>query len=134
MSEFTLTGTYVPVACGYCDIVFGMPEDFYRRRKEDHKTWHCPNGHPRYFKGKSEVERVREELEAAQRSLERTRRWAEQEARRAVSAEMSRRVTKGHLTRIKRRVAAGVCPSCKRSFQNLHRHMAGQHPDFGPSA
>jgi Fe-S oxidoreductase len=31
--------------------------------------------------------------------------------------------------RIKTRVANGVCPHCNRTFQNLARHMASQHPD-----
>jgi hypothetical protein len=34
------------------------------------------------------------------------------------------------MTRIKKRVAAGVCPCCNRSFKDLARHMAGQHPDY----
>lgn len=27
-------------------------------------------------------------------------------------------------------VGAGVCPCCNRTFKNLARHMAGQHPGF----
>jgi hypothetical protein len=34
------------------------------------------------------------------------------------------------VTKLKQRVANGVCPCCHRSFVNLHRHMAGQHPDY----
>lgn len=41
-----------------------------------------------------------------------------------------RRAQKGQNTRLKNRIAAGVCPCCNRSFQNVARHMAGQHPDF----
>lgn len=26
---------------------------------------------------------------------------------------------------------AGVCPCCSRSFENLQRHIASQHPTFG---
>lgn len=38
--------------------------------------------------------------------------------------------TKGQLTKTRKRVAGGVCPCCNRSFVNLGRHMAGQHPDY----
>ena len=33
-------------------------------------------------------------------------------------------------TRLKNRVGKGVCPCCNRSFANLKRHMASQHPEF----
>lgn len=29
-----------------------------------------------------------------------------------------------------RRIAAGVCPCCRRSFTDLARHMSSQHPDY----
>lgn len=44
--------------------------------------------------------------------------------------EYQRRAQKGQNTRLKKRIAAGVCPCCNRSFANLREHMAGQHPDF----
>ena len=44
------------------------------------------------------------------------------------------RVLKGHRTRLKRRLANGVCPvpGCKRSFSDhaMVRHLATVHPDF----
>jgi len=40
-------------------------------------------------------------------------------------AERSARV------RLKKRIACGVCPCCKRTFTNLARHISGQHPEYG---
>ena len=40
--------------------------------------------------------------------------------------------TKGQLTRARKRAANGVCPCCHRSFENVARHVAKQHPDFKP--
>lgn len=37
---------------------------------------------------------------------------------------------RGQTTKLKNRIAKGVCPCCQRSFQNLKRHMESQHPDF----
>jgi hypothetical protein len=38
------------------------------------------------------------------------------------------------VTKIKNRVGHGVCPCCTRSFQNLARHMASEHPTFAAEA
>ncbi|HYC31767.1 MAG TPA: hypothetical protein VEB59_05720, partial [Gemmatimonadales bacterium] len=43
----------------------------------------------------------------------------------------SLRSTKGVVTKIKRRVAGGVCPCCNRTFSDLARHMSGKHPGWG---
>ncbi|HEX9950777.1 MAG TPA: hypothetical protein VGB53_03340 [Rubricoccaceae bacterium] len=45
-----------------------------------------------------------------------------------VEAERQKRraaAQKGAHTRTKKRIAAGVCPCCNRTFQDLARHMAG---------
>lgn len=47
------------------------------------------------------------------------------------AAKAAHAVTKGKLTKTRNRIAKGVCPCCNRSFVNLGKHMAGQHPDFG---
>lgn len=59
--------------------------------------------------------------------IERQRNWRE-------GAERSASAYKGQATRLRNRIKAGVCPRCNRTFQNLQRHMAGQHPEFKPEA
>jgi hypothetical protein len=44
----------------------------------------------------------------------------------------SRDGLRGVLVKTQRRVASGVCPCCTRSFQNLARHMDGEHPNYVP--
>ena len=46
------------------------------------------------------------------------------------AAERSLAAQRGVTTKLRKQIAAGVCPCCHRSFQNLRRHMDGQHPDF----
>lgn len=41
-----------------------------------------------------------------------------------------RRAAEGRTRAVKRRVAAGVCPCCTRTFQNLAAHMQNKHPGF----
>ena len=111
------------IECASCAIDFGIGQDFQRRRREDHERFYCPNGHENVYPQESEAERLRRELER-----QRVRANGE-EARRRL-AERQRAAAKGQVTRIKNRVSNGVCPCCKRTFQNLGRHMAGQHPDY----
>ncbi len=127
MTTQTFIDTLVVVACGAkdCDVVFGMTERFYQERRSDHRTWYCPNGHPRTYLGKSETERLRERLRTAERS-EQFYRDVAATARRSAAAQ------KGQVTRIRNLIARGICPvpGCRRSFTNVREHMATQHPDY----
>lgn len=122
------------IECATCSIDFGIGADFMRRRIQDHATFYCPNGHSNHYPGPSKQEK---RLAQAERELDAARSLAQREARRreraeaqARTADYQRRAAKGQLTKTKKRIAAGVCPCCGRTFQNLARHMAGQHPDF----
>ena len=118
----------------WCGVSFAIPESLYCHywRQNDAQPGsyelHCPLGHSMIPSGpsKEKARADRAEREAA---------WWQERAQaahqRANRAQASQRVTKGHLTRLRRRVAGGACPCCQRSFQNLARHMANQHPGFG---
>lgn len=114
-----------PIWCSGCGIPYGLPEGFLDERKRDHKTWTCPNGCVRHYPGPkvTEEDRLRRQLEVAE-----TRALGEAARRRL--AERQRAAAKGQVTKLKNRVARGVCPCCNRTFENLARHMAGQHPDY----
>jgi hypothetical protein len=111
------------IECASCGMLFGISQTYLRKRLEDHKGFYCPNGHANYFPQETEAERLRGQLEFA-----RTR--ARGEERRREVAERSLAATKGVVTKLKKRVANGVCPCCNRHFADLQRHMDGQHPDF----
>lgn len=124
---YTLRGQ----TCVNCGVLFGTEVGYDNQRREDHKSFYCPSGHAQSYIGKTEAQIAREERDAA-RSL------AQREAvrRRAAEnqAEVERRSAaayKGHVTRIRNRIANGVCPAgCNRHFENVERHIATQHPDF----
>lgn len=130
----SLVTEYWPITCGGCGVQYALTDSFITERKKDHANRHCPNGCIRHFPQKSTEEQLRAELVAANRRVE----WAREEAvrakREAISAEMSRRVTKGHLTRIRKRVQHEVCPECNRTFSCLARHMKAKHPTFAKEA
>lgn len=103
---------------------FAVPTATHERWLRTHENWHCPHcGQVRHFTGRSaEAKRIEE--------LEREVVRAQAEAnRKAQEAKESRQQNK----RIIKRIKAGVCPCCTRTFQNLARHMAGEHPEFGVS-
>lgn len=122
------------IECAACSIDFGIGADFMARRRKDHANFYCPNGHSNHYPGPSAEEK---RLAQAERELEAARSLAQREARRretaereARAADYQRRAAKGQLTRARKRIAAGVCPSCNRTFQNVAQHMAGQHPEL----
>lgn len=57
MTTQTFTETLVALECGKCGVSFGMTETFYNRRRKDHKSWWCPNGCCRAYKGETDEER-----------------------------------------------------------------------------
>lgn len=125
------------MTCPCCGITYAIParlqENAYARGNRE-IVWYCPNGHQLGYNGQSEDEKIAEQLNQQLRlERERTARLAAQNDQ----ARAEARAQKGRATRFKNdrdrergRVAAGVCPCCNRTFQDLARHMAGQHPGF----
>lgn len=122
-STQTYTGTLTIVECPNCHMDFGVTPEFQAARRNDHRSFYCPAGHSMSYGQKSEAERLRERLRLTEGQLTHTLDQLQM-------TEYQRRAQKGQNTRLKNRIAAGVCPCCNRSFQDLHRHMAGQHPDY----
>jgi len=101
-----------------------MPDNILRVHREKGTSFYCPNGHSQCFTT-TEVDRLRQQL----RAVRDERDWAQKGRDRA---QRQTAAQKGNVTKLKRRIKNGVCPCCNRSFENLARHMAGQHPDFVP--
>jgi hypothetical protein len=115
--------TLTSEVCPNCGIMFAMPDTFKDAKRNDHSAFYCPNGHSLSYNGKSETERLKQQLQWAEASKQS---WRDQ----AETAENRRRAQKAANTKLKKRIANGVCPCCSRNFQDLRRHMAGQHPDY----
>jgi hypothetical protein len=131
MSTQVFTGTLKVKTCPIdgCGVVYGVEALADERRRMAGGGWFCTNGHSLVYT-ETDVQKLQKQLES-----ERTyKKWAEERATaanaRATQIERSRRAIKGVLTRTAKRVAAGVCPCCNRSFGNLSRHMAHLHPSY----
>lgn len=126
MPSYTLdvVTTLVTEECCTCGITFAMTLDFKNHRREDHANFYCPAGHAQHYTAESETQKLTRQLRSANSRLTHTRDQLE-------ATERSLSAQKGVTTKLRKRIAAGACPCCHRNFQNLARHMAGQHPDYG---
>lgn len=132
MPTRTYTATLTIIECHKCHMDYGVTPAFNRACRDDHRTFYCPAGHPAYYPGNSEKEQLEADLARARRQID----WAETSRTaawdQARTAEYQRRAAKGQLTKIRKRIANGVCPCCNRSFTPLAEHMRTEHPDFVP--
>ena len=123
------TDTFHVVCCWKCGCRFGVPSQLYDKvaNKCDGEL-HCIGcGVANVWRVNRDKKRIKElevklEWEVRNANMQR-------EARKA--AESSLIATKGVVTRMKRRVGAGMCPCCKRTFHQLAAHMKMKHPEFG---
>jgi len=112
--------------CCSCGIEFGMVQSYDTTLRESHKSFFCPNGHSQSYTGKTEAQKVREEMQRQIDNANRTRDWAlDQEKKSAKAAKEARKKLKAQTNRVE----AGVCIHCKRTFQQLARHMQCKHSE-----
>lgn len=108
--------------CGNCGLPYAAPDYFWKERQKDGRGFFCPNGHERFFT-ETEAVRLQKKLDAEKQRVEMFKRQAEFERTQHIA-------TKSLLTKARKKIARvenGVCPECKRSFQNLRRHMETKH-------
>ena len=126
--------------CPECGMRFGAPKHWWNSRREDKRTFYCPNGHQQSYRT-SASEQLRQERDRLKQQMaqkddeisEMRKGWNEAEER---AAQEARRVVaaKGQITKLKKRAQNGVCPCCNRTFSDLQRHMASKHPTFEKDA
>jgi hypothetical protein len=116
------TETLVVTSC-WCGIALAIPANLhsYARNHANYNVY-CPLGHTFVYRDTYE-----EQLKQERRRHEATRDLLAHE-------ERSHSATKGQLTKARKRAAAGVCPCCQRTFQNVARHVKTKHPEFDPAA
>lgn len=131
-TEIIVGVTMETLTCSHegCGITFAAPQQWVTKRRNDHETWYCPNGHTMWFPGKSEAEKLRDQLARQVARTDQERAEADRQRRLREHAELSARAMKGQVTKIKNRVGNGVCPCCNRTFADLQRHMETKHPSY----
>ncbi len=127
-------GTLVVMRC-WCGIQHAVPEalrDLQLRQHHDGKNslfiW-CPLGHQHKPAAKTRVKQLEQDLDRKHRALANEQSRHDQTREELRHTEASRRAEKGAKTKIKKRIAHGVCPCCHRTFANVAAHMKTQHPE-----
>lgn len=119
--------------CHNCGILFGAPDAWVAERRADTRVFYCPNGHSAVFKESTatklqrRIDEMKQQAASAEQALQarlNEARHAGLVAEKALASETRKR------RRIEKRVAAGVCPCCNRTFEDLHRHMQTKHKDY----
>ena len=113
----TYNETLVVTHC-WCGIALAIPSNLHRVANDEGKGVYCPLGHSFTYG----------DTYAQQLERERKRHRATKDLLHA--EERSHSATRGHVTRAKKRSAAGVCPCCHRSFKQLRKHMNVKHPEY----
>lgn len=124
---FTNRTTFTVIACPQCSMEFAITAEFEQQRRSRRDSFYCPAGHPNYFPGLTDAQRVQKlnaDLDIERTRLSHARKELDY-AKRAVKAQSTR------LRKVKDRVKNGVCPCCNRTFINLQRHMHTKHPSYG---
>ena len=117
--------------CPECGIIFGMPRELEQRRRDDGGSVFCPNGHAMGWHETKE-DRLKKELAEAKREAERYERQRDAALDNAQTERRKAAAARGQLTKMRNRVARGVCPkqSCKRSFDKMADHVRECHPEL----
>lgn len=121
MPTLLYTGKLEITSC-WCGIRLAVPDDLYRQARDRSKHIYCPLGHSFVFNDNDKEKRLEREL-----AFERDRRASLQADNDRIRA--SRSAIKGQVTKLRKRIVAGVCPfGCTRHFANIERHVATKHP------
>jgi hypothetical protein len=132
---FPVDARLVTTTC-WCGIHLAIPENLWTYAQDSEPgsvSIHCPLGHS-FVYNNNRLSKEREARENAERRLGWAREDAAHERQRHETTRRQLAAQKGATTKARKRHAAGLCPCCNRTFQQLARHMATKHPDYVPDA
>lgn len=118
--------------CYRCRAPIYLPDELYKAAKHSPAiSFFCAYGHEQHFvAGETEADKLRRERDRLKQDAARLESDIAWHSSRREAAERQASAFKGVATKLKKRAAAGVCPCCTRTFSNMARHIATQHPDF----
>jgi hypothetical protein len=129
---FPIDANLVQTTC-WCGMHVAIPQNLYDWMQDDpDHSCYCPAGHEFHY-GTSNSAKLQKKLDEERDRRARATARADREAARADHNEQRRVAQKAATTRARKRHASGVCPACKRTFSNVQRHMASQHPGYDPA-
>lgn len=106
----------------WCGTPFMLPARLLEAAQNCNHTIFCPHGHSLTWK-ETETDRLRRERDRLKQHAAMLEGDILTQKTRADNAEAATR-------RLKKRMSAGTCPCCQRTFSNMSRHMKTKHPEF----
>ena len=61
----------VTIECATCAIQFCVPDRYIPDRRNDHRRFYCPSGHPHAYSGKTDLEKANEKIDRLLRTIAR---------------------------------------------------------------
>lgn len=123
--------------CYKCKCQIWIPDELNSAALHDRGVipFYCAYGHKQfYIEGESEADKLRRERDRLTQRLAQKDDEIGRQREMREAAERRASAARGQVTKIRNRVGHGVCPCCNRTFENLARHMAHQHPTFAAEA
>jgi acetone carboxylase gamma subunit len=120
-----MAGTFVKKAIDLYEVqcVCGLPvlvaTHLYRLYQEEAKSIYCSEGHS-FHLTETKNKKLKNRIDALEGEL------AHERAQREAAEEAAMKETKERM-RIEKRINAGLCPHCTRSFKNLKKHFESKH-------
>ncbi len=131
MATLTVSTDLVGVNCGECGGTYAICSNYHRQQKEEGGSWTCPYCKVGWgYSGRGKNAELRKKLLQQAAAHDQTRAALHNARELCRITESRRRAELGAKTKLKNRIANGVCPCCNRSFKQLAAHMRTQHPDW----
>lgn len=125
----SFTETFVTLECCQCHMLFAVDQRTKNRWVDTGESFYCPSGHSQCFCDTTVKRLQRENAALKQQADQKDARL--RDAREAIALrDRQLSAAKGQQTRLKKRIGAGVCPCCHRTFKQLAAHMHDMHPEF----
>lgn len=130
-AEMTDAGT-----CCQCKCRMHLPTELYKAAQRSPSiSFYCAFGHRQHFiQGESEETKLRRERDRLAQRIAQKDDEIQRQRELKEAAERQASAARGQVTKLRNRVAKGVCPCCNQTFKNLSRHMASKHPTFSAEA
>lgn len=118
--------------CGECGGLYALGEKYASHKQEIGGFWKCPYcgcswGYP---KEGSKLEVAKRQAAESEARLIRER-AAHDQTRAQLAATKTEAIKEAQKhQRLQKRIKAGVCPCCHRTFRQLIRHMECKHPEY----
>lgn len=114
---------FVMETCCDCGIPFLMPNYFKKEKLSSLKNFYCLNGHSQHYVGKTEAQKLQEQLDDLQKQKDKENQLWEDRLLDSIAEKQK-------IEKQLKRLHKGTCSCCKRTFTNLARHMKAKHPEL----